>query len=73
MKASHRRGPPSSSSCARFASSFLTYRIMVTPDLFGDGKRLFDEGRPAIALKLLEAKALDTGAVILHYRPDRNS
>jgi dihydrofolate reductase len=47
------------------------YRLMVTPDLFGDGKRLFERGRPRIALALIEAKPLDTGAVILHYRRDR--
>jgi dihydrofolate reductase len=28
------------------------YRIMVTPDLLGDGKRLFEQGRPPIALRL---------------------
>jgi dihydrofolate reductase len=49
------------------------YRVMVTPGLFGDGKRLFEPGRPHIALELLEAKPLDTGAVILHYRRERNS
>jgi dihydrofolate reductase len=49
------------------------YRLMVTPDLFGDGKRLFEPGRPALALELLEAKRLDTGAVILHYRRNRQS
>lgn len=49
------------------------YRLMVTPDLFGDGKRLFDGGRPPLALSLIEAKPLDTGAVILHYRRDRNA
>jgi dihydrofolate reductase len=48
------------------------YRLMVTPDLFGDGKRLFEGGRPRIALSLIEAKPLDTGAVILHYRRNRN-
>jgi dihydrofolate reductase len=47
------------------------YRLMVTPDLFGDGKRLFESGRPSFALELLEAKPLDTGAVILHYRRNR--
>src|SRR3546814_17139380 len=46
------------------------YRLMVTPDLFGDGKRLFDDGRPALALGLIEAKSPDTGAVILHYRSE---
>jgi dihydrofolate reductase len=49
------------------------YRLMVTPDLFGDGKRLFEGGRPVIALTLIEAKPLDTGAVILHYRRDRDA
>jgi dihydrofolate reductase len=46
------------------------YRLMVTPALLGDGKTLFDRGRPALALSLLDAKRLDTGAVILHYRRD---
>jgi dihydrofolate reductase len=47
------------------------YRLMVTPGLLGNGKRLFEGGRPRIALNLIEAKPLDTGAVILHYRRDR--
>jgi dihydrofolate reductase len=47
------------------------YRLMVTPTLFGDGKWLFEPGRPHLALTLIEAKPLDTGAVILHYRRDR--
>jgi dihydrofolate reductase len=47
------------------------YRLMVTPDLFGDGNRLFKSGRPRLALTLIESKQLDTGAVILHYRRDR--
>lgn len=49
------------------------YRLMVTPELFGDGKRLFETGRPRIALSLIEAKPLDTGAVILHYRRNRDA
>jgi dihydrofolate reductase len=49
------------------------YRLMVTPDLFGEGTRLFEKGRGRLALTLLEAKPLDTGAVILHYRRDRAS
>jgi dihydrofolate reductase len=47
------------------------YRIMVTPELFGDGKRLFESGLPRLALGLIEAKTMDTGAVILHYRRNR--
>jgi dihydrofolate reductase len=47
------------------------YRLMMTPDLFGDGKRLFADGRPRLALALEEVLRLDTGAVILRYRRDR--
>jgi dihydrofolate reductase len=46
------------------------YRLMVTPTLFGDGKRLFQDGRPAFELTLIETLPLDTGAVILRYRRD---
>ena len=44
------------------------YRLMVTPDLLGDGKRLFAYGGPRLALSLVESRPLDTGAVILRYR-----
>jgi dihydrofolate reductase len=47
------------------------YRIMVTPEVFGDGKRLFDGGLPRLALELIDLKKMDTGAVILHYRRNR--
>jgi dihydrofolate reductase len=47
------------------------YRLMVLPQVFGDGKRLFSPGLPRLALKLIETKPLDTGAVILHYVRDR--
>lgn len=47
------------------------YRLMVTPVLLGDGKRLFETGRPQLALTLLEARTLDVGSVVLHYRRDR--
>jgi dihydrofolate reductase len=47
------------------------YRLMITPNLFGDGKRLFEPGLPAIDLTLVETLPLDTGAVILRYRRDR--
>ena len=48
------------------------YRLMLTPSLLGEGKRLFEGGRPRVPLSLIDAKPLDTGAVILHYRRDRN-
>lgn len=50
---------------------FDEYRLMVTPNLFGDGQRLFEPGFDRIDLKLIETRPLDTGAVILHYRRDR--
>lgn len=46
-------------------------RLMITPLLFGDGKRLFADGRPEARFALTEAKALDTGSVILRYRRAR--
>jgi dihydrofolate reductase len=49
------------------------YRVMVTPLLLGDGRRLFETGRPRLALSLIGVKPLDTGAVILHYRRKRNA
>ena len=48
------------------------YRLMVTPVLLGEGKRLFEGGRPRLALTLIETRRLDTGAVVVHYRRDRS-
>jgi dihydrofolate reductase len=62
---------------AGIAQSFVArdlideYRLMVTPNLFGDGKRLFDPGFKRIDLQLIDTKPLNTGAVILHYRRAR--
>ena len=50
---------------------FDEYRLMVTPNLFGDGQRLFAPGFDRIDLELIETRPLDTGAVILHYRRER--
>jgi dihydrofolate reductase len=47
------------------------FRLMMTPDLFGGGKRLFGPDLPRMTLHLIETRPLDTGAVILHYRRDR--
>lgn len=49
------------------------YRLMITPDLFGDGVRLFAPGFERQGLRLIESRALDTGAVIVHYERRRNS
>lgn len=42
--------------------------LMLTPQFFGDGKRLFREGRPEAAMTLVECQRLDVGSVILRYR-----
>ena len=44
------------------------YYLMVTPNLLGDGKRLFGAGIPKRELELIQARPLDIGSVILHYR-----
>jgi dihydrofolate reductase len=49
------------------------YRLMVTPNLFGGGKRLFEPGFSRVDLLLTGIRALDTGAVILHYRRKRSA
>jgi dihydrofolate reductase len=47
------------------------YRLMVTPNLFGSGKRLFEPGFSRLDLQLVGSRGLDTGAVILHYQRKR--
>jgi dihydrofolate reductase len=44
------------------------YRIMVTPTLLGDGKRLFNGGQPRRQLVHTGTQQMDTGAVILSYQ-----
>ncbi|WP_211845680.1 dihydrofolate reductase family protein [Neoroseomonas eburnea] len=62
---------------AGLANSLLAHdvvdemRLMVAPLLFGDGKRLFADGRPAAVFALMDARPLDTGSVILRYRRTR--
>lgn len=43
------------------------YYLMVMPKVLGCGKRLFDPGIPRIDLKLIDARRLDVGSMILHY------
>ena len=45
--------------------------MMVTPDLLGAGEPFFRAGRPAARMALTEARAIDTGSVILRYRRAR--
>ncbi|TRZ46336.1 dihydrofolate reductase family protein [Robertkochia solimangrovi] len=42
--------------------------ISVIPVLTGDGIRLFQNGRPEQALRLISAKSFETGLVQLHYQ-----
>jgi dihydrofolate reductase len=44
-------------------------RLMVFPIVLGSGKRLFADSRDASVLELLGARTLDSGTVILTYRP----
>jgi len=46
------------------------YRLMVYPIVLGQGKRLFQEGLPKTALKLVDTKHVGPdGVVILTYKP----
>ena len=45
------------------------YRLWLHPVVLGSGKRLFPEGRPPVALKLIETKTTGTGVVIHVYQP----
>lgn len=42
--------------------------LMITPELYGDGKPLFRGGRPEVTMHLIESRVLDVGSVILRYR-----
>jgi len=46
--------------------------ISVIPILVGNGKRLFQDGRPEQKLKLLTVKHFDTGLTQLHYKRAEN-
>ena len=43
--------------------------VMTFPVVLGDGKRLFGEGTPAEALKMVDHKVTRSGAVIATYEP----
>jgi dihydrofolate reductase len=47
------------------------YRLMVFPVVLGSGKRLFKNGNDKITMRLVEAKPVGAGVLILIYRPDR--
>jgi dihydrofolate reductase len=49
------------------------YRIVVNPVVLGSGKPLFQDIEERIKLKLLRARTLRCGDVILYYRPDKEA
>ena len=52
------------------AGLFDEFRLCVSPVFLGKGRLLFNQGIPYQKLKLVEARPLVTGAVILRYTPD---
>lgn len=48
---------------------FDEYRLAVAPLVIGSGKTLFGRGGGELKLKLLEARSLSSGTVILRYEP----
>ncbi len=57
--------------CASLDGLIDEYRLALTPLILGGGNPLFKPGRQRTRLKLLEAKPLTTGCVILRYRQER--
>ena len=47
------------------------YRLMVFPTVLGSGKRLFGESADVRPLRLADSRTLDSGTLILTYRPAR--
>ena len=46
------------------------YILLIHPLVLGSGRRLFNDGSPYAALKLVEVKPTPTGVVIATYQPD---
>ncbi len=47
------------------------YVLWVHPVVLGSGKRLFRDGSPKTALRLVDTKTTSSGVVILTYQPER--
>jgi dihydrofolate reductase len=51
------------------AGLFDEYRLVLAPVVLGTGRTLFDRGLGEFGLKLVEARTVSSGAVILRYEP----
>jgi dihydrofolate reductase len=51
---------------------FDEYRLGLAPVLLGLGRKLFDPSPSKLSLKLLEARTLKSGCLILRYEPRQN-
>ena len=49
---------------------FEEFRLCLVPTILGTGRALFPAGTPGFRLKLLEARPLASGAVVLRYEPE---
>jgi len=45
------------------------FRLMIFPVVVGEGKRLFGDGLDTKAMRLVDSKTFESGAVVLTYRP----
>ncbi len=54
------------------AGLFDEIRLCIAPVFLGKGSLLFNQGIPRKKLRLLEARPLDTGGIILRYAPEEN-
>ena len=55
------------------AELFDEFRLCIAPVFLGNGRLLFNQGIPHKKLKLLEARPLATGGIILRYAPNEKS
>jgi len=54
------------------AGLFDEIRLCIAPVFLGKGRLLFNQGIPRRKLRLLEARPLDSGGIILRYAPEEN-
>lgn len=52
------------------AELFDEFRLCIAPEFLGKGRLLFNQGIPHKKFKLLEARPLAKGGIILRYAPD---